>query len=103
MVGRLIQKQKIRLPVNQLAQPHLGLLSSGQHPNLAFDVLRSQSALGQGRADLVLGIGWEFLPDLLDTGGGIAGSHLLLKVSDFQVISQHRLARQGRNQPQNTL
>ena len=55
---------------------------------LAFDVFRGQAAFCQGGADLVLCIGGKFGPYFLKAGGSIAGRHLLLKVTDGQVVAQ---------------
>lgn len=66
MVGRLVQHEQVRLVVDQLAQPHLGLLSAAQHRNLALDMLGRQAAAGERGAHLELGEGGELAPDFLD-------------------------------------
>ena len=66
-------------------------------------MLGCEAAFCQGRPNLILGIGRKFLPDLIQTGVGIAGSHFLFKISDGQVISQLYGTGQGRSQSQDAL
>ena len=66
-------------------------------------MLGGEAAFCQGGAHLVLGVGGKLLPDLLDAGGGVSGRHLLLEVSDVEVISQRHPAAEGRRQPQDAL
>ena len=68
MVGRLVQKEKVGLAVNELAETYLGLLAAGENLHETFDMLGGKSAFGKGRPNLVLGHRRKFIPDFLDTG-----------------------------------
>ena len=87
MVGRLIQKKYVGLFVYQLAQAHLGLLTAAEYPDLTFNVLGGKSAFCKCGAHFVLGVGWKFCPDLINTGGFIVALYFLLKITDLKIIS----------------
>ncbi len=88
MVGRLVQKKDICLFIYQLAEADLGLLTAAEHTDLAFNMLGGKSAFGKGGADLILGVGGKFCPDLINTGGLIIPFYFLLEISDLQVVPQ---------------
>ena len=62
-----------------------------------------RSTLCQGRTCLILGICRKFLPQFFQTGSGNVLAHLLLKVSDLQIIPQLHTSAQHRDQSKNTL
>ena len=86
MIGRLVKKQHIGFFIDKLAQADFCLFSTAEYTNLAFNVFGGKSAFGQCRTHFILGIGWEFCPDLINAGGLIVALYFLLKVSDLQVV-----------------
>ena len=59
--------------------------------HLALDMLCGKSAFGKSRTHLILGISWEFFPDLLQACI-LTRLDLLFKISDVQIVSKLRLA-----------
>ena len=98
MVRRLVEKQKVRLAVDQLTQAHFCLLATAEHAHLALDVLGRQTAFCQCGTHLVLGVGRKFFPDLIDAGRRIARRHLLFEIADGEIIAQRHLAGHHWNQ-----
>ena len=98
MVRRLIEKQKVRLAVDQLTQAHFCLLATAEYAHLALDVLGRQTAFCQCGTHLVLGVGRKFFPDLIDAGRRIARRHLLFEIADGEIIAQRHLAGHCWNQ-----
>ena len=86
MIGRLVKKQHIGFFIDKLAQADFCLFSTAEYTNLAFNVFGGKSAFGQCRTHFILGIGWEFCPDLINAGGLIVALYFLFKVSNLQVV-----------------
>ena len=63
-------------------------------------MLRGQAAFCQGGTDLELGEAREFLPQLLQRRRLDILAHLLLKITDFQIISQLHASGKGWDKPQ---
>ena len=103
MVRRLVEKQNVGLPIHELTEADLRLLTTGENTDLALDILCSQAALCKSRADFVLGVGRKFLPDLLDTGCGISRCHLLLEVTRELIVTDLNGSGDRRDQPLNAL
>ena len=55
MIGRLIQDQQIRVPVDQLTKSYLCLFTTTQYPYLALNMLGSESAFCKGGTHFILG------------------------------------------------
>ena len=87
VIGGLIQKQDVGIPVDQFAQADLRLLASAQYPHLALDVLGSQAAFGKGGADFILVKGRKLLPDFFNAGRLVVIIHILLEVAGQYVLS----------------
>ena len=87
MVGRLVQKEYVSFFIHQLAKANLGLLPAAEYPDLTFNVLGGKSAFCKCGAHFVLGVGWKFGPDLINTGGFIVALYFLLKITDLKIIS----------------
>ena len=88
MVGWLVQKEDVGWFIQNLAQPDLSLLATGEYTYLTFNVFCSQTTFGQGRAHLKLIKSREFLPDFFDAGGRISCRSFLFKVSDILIVAQ---------------
>ena len=87
VIGRLVQKQDVGIPVDQLAQADLRLLASAQYPHLALDVLGSQAAFGKGGADFILVKGRKFLPNFFNTGRPVVIIPFLLEIAGQYIFS----------------
>ena len=98
MVRRLVEEQHVCLPVHELAEADFRLLTTGEDADLALDVLRCKAALCESGADLILGVGREFLPDLLKAGRRVARRHLLFKVAWELVIADLHSSGDRRDQ-----
>ena len=103
VVGRLVEDEEVGFAVDEFAEAHFGLLASRENTHEAFNVLGGKAAFGEGGTDFVLGVGWEFFPDFLDAGVGVAFWHLLLEIADFQVIAELDAAAKGRDQAEDAL
>ena len=88
MVGWLVQKEDVGWFIQNLAQPDLSLLATGEYTHLTFDVFCSQTTFGQSRAHFKLIKSREFLPDLFDAGSRISCRGFLFKVSDILIVAQ---------------
>ena len=69
-----------------------------KYTDLTFNMLSGQTTFGQRRTNLILGVGWKFCPDLINTGGRIVSVHFLLKITDLQVsllIRRHLTAQES--------
>ena len=103
MIGRLVQKQNVRLFIHQLTQTHFCLLPATQYTYLTFNMLGSQTAFCKCRPNLILSIRRKLCPDLVDTGSLIITFDFLFKISDLKILTKFAGTLQRRNQSQNTL
>ena len=103
MVRRLVEDKEVSFAVDEFAEAHFCLLAAGKDTHQAFNVLCGKTAFGERCADFILGLGWKFFPDFLDTTVGVAFWHFLLEISDFQIIAKLHVSAKGRNQTEDTL
>ena len=80
MVRRLVEDKEVSFAVDEFAEAHFCLLAAGKDTHQAFNVLCGKTAFGERCADFILGIGWKFFPDFLDTTVGIAFWHFLRNI-----------------------
>ena len=87
VVRRLVEKQYIRVSVNQFAQTYLCLLTTTQNADLTLYMLCGQTTFCQRRTNFILCIGRKFLPQFFDTGCLVITFYFLLKVTQLQIFS----------------